>query len=116
MIKQGYDLTGKALSEKEIQNQIREALSYSCKVWNITTGTFRVAGRPPRYIRTFPRGTPDLMGFRKSDGKMFMIEVKTAKGKLSKEQKEFAEYIKDYPILYGVARSVEDALKIVKGE
>ena len=107
------DLTGRELTEKEIQNQIRDILSYSCKVWNITTGTFKVAGRPPRYIRTFPRGTPDLMGFRKKDGKMFFIEVKTFKGTLSKEQKEFAEFIKDYPVLYGVARSVDDALRIV---
>lgn len=110
------DLTGREFTEKEIQNQIRDILAYGCKVWNITTGTFKVAGRPPRYIRTFPPGTPDLMGFRKSDGKMFFIEVKTAKGKLSKEQKEFAEFIKDYPVLYGVARSVDDALRIVGGE
>ena len=110
------DLTGREFTEKEIQNQIIDMLSYSCKVWNITTGTFKVAGRPPRYIRTFPPGTPDLMGFRKRDGKMFFIEVKTSKGRLSKEQKEFAEFIKDYPVLYGVARSVEDALRIVGGE
>lgn len=108
-----YDLLGKPLSEKEIQNQIREVLSYSCIVYNITTGTFKVAGRPPRYIKTFPKGTPDLMGFRKSDGKMFFIEVKNAVGKLSKEQKEFGEMIKQYPVLYGVARSVDDALKII---
>lgn len=44
---------------------------------------------------------------------MFFIEVKNAKGRLSPEQKEFGEMIKSYPVLYGVARSVEDALKII---
>ena len=112
-MKEGYDITGSPLSEKEIQNAIREALSYMCKVYNITTGTFKVAGKPPRFIQTFPKGTPDLMGFRKKDGKMFFIEVKNAKGKLSPEQEEFARYIQGFPVLYGVARSVADALRIV---
>lgn len=115
-MKEGYDLTGKAISEKEIQDQIRQVLSYSCHIYNITTGTFKVAGSPSRFIKTFPKGTPDLMGFRKKDGKMFFIEVKNAKGRLSKEQKEFAEFIKNYPVLYGVARCPEDALRIIKGK
>lgn len=113
-MKQGYDLTGKPLSEKEIQSQIIEALSYSCKVYNVTTGVFKVSGRPPRWITTFPKGTPDLMGFRKSDGKCFFIEVKNAKGRLSKEQLEFGKWISQYPVLYGVARSVDEAMEIVK--
>ena len=48
-----------------------------------------------------------------SDGKMFFIEVKNAKGRLSPEQEEFARYIQGFPVLYGVARSVADALRIV---
>lgn len=115
-MKQGYDLLGKPIPEKEIQSAIIQALSYSCKVYNVTTGVFKVAGSPPRYIKTFPKGTPDIIGFRKRDGKMFFIEVKSVKGKLSAEQKEFAKYIKDFPVIYGVARSVEDALKIVEGK
>lgn len=112
-LREGYDLTNKIISEKDIQTAIIEALSYKCIIYNVTTGVFKVAGKPPRYIKTFPKGTPDLIGARKSDGKMFFIEVKNAKGRLSPEQEEFARYISGFPVLYGVARSVADALRIV---
>ena len=114
MIKQGYDLTGKPIPEKHIQDDIRQALSYTCEVFRANVGVFK---RGDRFVNTgLPKGFPDLFGFRRSDGKMFLIEVKNVKGRLSKEQKEFAEFIKDYPVLYGVARSVDDALRIVGGE
>ena len=117
MIKQGYDLTGRLIPENEVKQQIKELLAYTCVLWNVVTGKFKVSDRSgTRWITTFPKGTPDILGFRKKDGKMFFIEVKTSKGKLSKEQKEFGEFIKDYPVLYGVARSVEDALKIINGD
>lgn len=113
MIKQGYDLTGKVISEKHIQDAIREALSYKCIVFRGNVGTFKVQNR---YVNTgLPRGFPDLFGIRKSDGKAFFIEVKSAVGRLSKEQKEFGKHISQYDVLYGVARSVEDALKIIQG-
>lgn len=110
-MKEGYDLLGKPISEKQIQNDIRTAISPYCHCYNITTGTFKSGNR---FIRTFPPGTPDLLGFRKKDGKMFFIEVKNVKGRLSKEQKEFAQMIKAYPVLYGVARSAKDALEILE--
>lgn len=111
MIKQGYDLTGKPIPEKHIQDDIRQALSYTCEVFRANVGTFR---RGDRFINTgLPKGFPDLFGFRRSDGKMFLIEVKNVKGRLSAEQKEFGKQMERYDVLYGVARSVEDALKIV---
>lgn len=63
-----------------------------------------------------PKGFPDLFGIRKSDGKMFFIEVKTPTGKLRPEQKNFQEQMKKYPVICGVARSGEEALKILKEE
>lgn len=111
-IKEGYDLTGKPIKEKEIQNQIREILSYSCMVFRANVGTFK---RGNRYVSTgLPKGFPDLFGFRKSDGKFFCIEVKSVVGKRSEAQLEFANKMKDYDILYGVARNVNEALEIVK--
>ena len=113
MIKQGYDLTGKPIPEKHIQKDIRQALSYTCEVFRANVGVFR---RGDRFVNTgLPKGFPDLFGFRRSDGKMFLIEVKNVKGRLSKEQKLFGELMKEQNVLYGVARSVEDALKIVQG-
>lgn len=63
-----------------------------------------------------PKGFPDLFGFRKSDGKIFFIECKNETGKLRAEQKQFANTIKKWPVLYGVARSVDDALAIIGGD
>ncbi|KRM40688.1 hypothetical protein FD47_GL002708 [Lentilactobacillus parafarraginis DSM 18390 = JCM 14109] len=60
-----------------------------------------------------PRGYPDLFGFKHSDGKIFFIECKNETGRLRDDQKRFAKFIKQYPVLYGVARSVDDALKII---
>lgn len=113
-MKQGYDLLGKPIPEKEIQDQIRQILSYSCVVFRANVGTFRQGNR---FINTgLPNGFPDLFGFRKSDGKLFFIEVKNAKGRLSKAQKDFAAEVQNYDVLYGVARSVKDALEIINGD
>lgn len=111
MIKPGYDLTGKPIPEKTIQDQIRSALSYHCVVFRANVGTFKQGNR---FISTgLPKGFPDLFGFRKSDGKMFFIEVKNVKGRLSPEQINFGKQMEEMKVLYGVARSVEDAFKIV---
>lgn len=110
-MRDGYDFTGKVIPEKMIQDAIREALSFSCVVFRANVGTFR---QGDRFINTgLPPGFPDLFGFRKRDGKLFFIEVKTVKGHLSPNQIQFAKDIANYDVLYGVARSVADALRIV---
>lgn len=109
------DLTGRVISEKEVQTMIISAISYLGKVYNITTGVFATgSGNNKRFIRTFPKGTPDLLGFRYSDGKIFFIEVKKEKGLLSPEQKLFREWVLTTEAIYGVARSVEDAILIIQ--
>ncbi|EAK9318592.1 VRR-NUC domain-containing protein, partial [Listeria monocytogenes] len=62
-----------------------------------------------------PKGFPDLFGFRGTDGKMFFIEVKNEIGKLRQEQRNFQQAMEITPAICGVARSVEEALKIVEG-
>lgn len=101
-------------SEHLIQNNIRVALSeHGCMVFRTNTG--KVKTIDGRWFDTgLPRGFPDLCGFRKYDGKMFFIEVKNAIGKRRPDQIKFAEIIHDCPVLYGVARSVEDAVKIIE--
>lgn len=109
------NLFGEEQSEKEVQDLIRAAIAPFAHVYNVTTGVFKVGqGKRARWIRTFPKGTPDLMGFRKSDGKFFYIEVKNAKGRLSSEQRDFFKWVEGFPVLYGVARNVEDAFKILE--
>ncbi|EAC7045418.1 VRR-NUC domain-containing protein, partial [Listeria monocytogenes] len=53
--------------------------------------------------------------FRGTDGKMFFIEVKNEIGKLRQEQRNFQQAMEITPAICGVARSVEEALKIVEG-
>ncbi len=63
-----------------------------------------------------PKGFPDVFGFRRADNKIIFLEIKTEKGRIRKEQQEMLERLKALGCLCGVARSVEDAIKIIKGE
>lgn len=108
------DLLGNQVSEANIKDYIRAVLSPEAKVYNVVTGTFKAkSGGTTRWITTFPKGTPDLMGFRYSDHKVFFIEVKRERGILSPEQKEFRLWALAEGLIYGVARSPEDAQLIL---
>src|SRR5690625_506624 len=103
------------MKESDMQNAIRLALNPYAVVFRANVGKVRLADG--RWFDTgLPKGHPDLYGFRKSDGKTIYIEVKTKTGKLRKEQKHFIETVKKYGVIAGVARSPEDAIKLVKGE
>jgi len=100
--------------EHVIQTQVIAMLSLNgCQVWRINVG--RVPMKDGRFFSAGPeRGFPDLCGYRKSDGKMFFIEVKTKTGKRRPAQEYFAKEIAADPVIYGVARSPEEALEIVQ--
>ena len=103
-----------AKSEKAIQNEIMLALSQNgCKVFRSNAGEVKTADG--RVVKLMPKGFPDLCGFRIDDGKFFAIEVKNEDGKLRDEQIKFGEFLTKFPVLYGVARSAEDAIAIVTG-
>lgn len=102
-------------SEHSIQNEIMLAVSQrGCTIARSNAG--RAYSKTGAVIQLFPKGWPDLTGFRHSDGKAILIEVKNEKGRLRDDQKRFAEVFKDAPILYGVARSAEDAINIIEGK
>lgn len=101
------------MTEHELQNEIRKAVSPYCVIFRINVGE----GKTPdgRYFKTgVPKGFSDLFGIRKKDGKAVFIEVKTPKGKPSEEQKKFIRIMKSYGAIAGVCRSTEDAIKLVK--
>lgn len=99
------------IKESALQKQIMQALSYTCEVFRANVGQFKVDNR---YVSTgLPKGFPDIFDYRRKDGKFFAIEIKTQTGRLSEHQKVFKTYFEKEPILYGVARSIEDALEIV---
>lgn len=60
-----------------------------------------------------PNGFPDLFGWRWSDRQIFFIEVKTPTGKIRPDQKAFHLDLQNRKVIHGIARSVDDALKIV---
>ena len=58
-------------------------------------------------------GMSDIL-FLRNDGKPFWLEVKTKKGKPSKDQEKFIETMNKMHIKSGIVRSIEDALNLIK--
>ena len=103
------------VSESKIQNDILiEINRRGHRLFRANAG--KVVTKDNRVIKLFPKGFPDTVGFRKTDGKIIFIEVKTDKGRLRPEQEKFKTFIETQPVLYGVARSVDDAIKIIEGD
>lgn len=103
-------------AEHTIQSEIMLALSRrGCIIARTNVGKVRTADG--RWFDAGPKpGWPDLTGTRLKDGRAIFIEVKNERGRLRPAQKRFAERVKDTPVLYGVCRSVEDALKLIEEE
>jgi hypothetical protein len=100
-------------AETPIQSAIHRVLS----VWFCERGLERrnvLRGRLLRpdggstYIKAGTTGEPDLRIFHQ--GKTVGIEVKSAKGTLSPEQREYRDWFERNGGIYIVARSVEDAI------
>ncbi len=99
--------------EHAIQNAVRIALSEYATVFRANVGS-SVTYDGRHFETGLPKGFSDLFGFRHSDGKIFFIEVKTPSGRLSKDQKHFLEQMRNYGAIAGVARSVDDAIKMIR--
>ena len=98
--------------EHAVQNEIRIALSPYATIFRANVGKIRTPDG--RFFDTgLPKGFSDLFGFRHSDGRIFFIEVKTKTGRISPEQKNFIEQMRLRGAIAGIARSAEDALKII---
>lgn len=111
------------MTEHDIQNEIRLVLSmygivlrlnsgkaYGGKrIWDKKYGYILKDIRP---ISLCGKGTPDLL-FIGANGQVAFIEVKDDKGKVGEDQKRFLQVVQQYGYKAGVARSVEDALKII---
>ena len=98
--------------EHRIQNEIRTAVSPYAVIFRINVGKGRTVDG--RYFETgVPKGFSDLFGVRKSDGRAVFIEVKTAKGKPSAEQKNFMKQMQKNGAIAGICRSPEDAVNLI---
>lgn len=58
-------------------------------------------------------GTPDLIGYRFKDRQIFFIEVKAPKGRIRPDQLAYHHDLMHRHVIHGIARSIDDALKIV---
>jgi len=101
------------LREHTIQDRIRLAISPYAIVFRANVG--KVKTPDGRFFDTgLPVGFSDLFGFRKSDGKMFFIEVKTPSGRISDAQRNFINQMQNFGAIAGVCRSEEDALVLLE--
>ena len=107
-----------AIKGKEIaiQDAIRVALAQAgYVVFRANVGKVKTADK--RWFDSgLPGGFPDLFGFKPENGKVYFIEVKTSTGHRRKDQINFANFLRDKCAIYGVARSAEEAVSIVKNE
>lgn len=114
-------------SEHQIQDEIRLGLSPYGIVLRLNSGKFWQGKRVwsnefnqyvlinLRPIQGCPEGTPDLQ-FLGENNNVAFIECKDDKGTLRTKQNKFIEIMHQYGIKAGMARSVEDALKIIGGK
>lgn len=103
------------MKEQDIQNLIKDVINqyYGC-CWRANAGIFK-SFDCKRIVHGLPKGFPDLFGFRRRDGKMFFLEVKSKRGRRTPEQKQFEGLLKQHDnILYGVVKSLDEALKALE--
>ena len=111
--------------ESTIQNEIRLALSDYGIVLRLNSGKFWQGKRVwsnefhqyvltnLRAVQGCPEGTPDLL-FLGENGIAF-VECKTMTGTAREKQKRFIEIMRSYGIKADLARSPEEALRIING-
>jgi len=113
------------LSETKIQQEIRLACSRGpVRLWRNNSGSLPDprTGRCVQFGVGSPGGS-DLIGYRKvaitpemvgTEIAVFAaVEVKTARGRATEQQKAFIEHIRNAGGLAGVARSVDEANSIL---
>ena len=94
-------------SETDLSRAITKALEVAgCLVIRIQSGTLRLPGR---VVKCAPKGTPDLCVIVPG-GAVLWLEIKTATGKVSAEQKQMHERLRGLGQHVHVARSVSEAL------
>ena len=103
------------MRETNIVQRIRLGTADIAILYRNNVGAYKDStGRLVRYGLGI--GSPDLVGFRKSDGVICGIEVKVPGKHASPEQQQFINIIKRHGGLAGVAHNVEEARKIILGE
>jgi len=99
-------------TEANIQKEIMLALSQAgCTIFRNNTGAYRDGDRFIRY-GVGGKGGSDLLGISYS-GRFLAVEVKTAKGKPTNDQINFINVVKSKNGIAFVARSAEEAVRLL---
>jgi hypothetical protein len=103
----------KKLSEADLMRQIMLALSEDGHmVFRGNVGLFYTRdGRPVK--SGLPVGFSDIFGYT-LQARPFFLEIKTDTGRVSKEQEAFLSAMRQRGAIAGVARSVEQAVSMLK--
>ena len=117
---------GVANYETKLQQEIRLALGRipSLRLFRNQVGQLPDP-RTGRYVQFgLAKGSSDLVGFKtikitpemigQEVAQFVSIEIKTERGKLTEVQQNWLQKVHDSGGIVGVARSIQDALKIVK--
>ena len=117
---------GVANYETKLQQEIRLALGTipSLRLFRNQVGQLPDP-RTGRYVQFgLAKGSSDLVGFKtvkitpemigQEVAQFVSIEIKTERGKLTEVQQNWLQKVHDSGGIVGVARSIQDALKIVK--
>ena len=117
---------GVANYETKLQQEIRLALGTipSLRLFRNQVGQLPDP-RTGRYVQFgLAKGSSDLIGFKtikvtpemigEEIAQFVSIEIKTERGKLTEVQENWLQNVKSSGGIVGVARSIQDALKIVK--
>ena len=111
------------MREHDIQNDIRLELSKHGIVLRLNSGKFWQGKRVwsnefedfvltnLRPVQGCPEGTSDLLFV--GENNIAFIEVKDDKGRLRNKQKKFMDIVQSYGHKAGMARTADDALKII---
>ena len=99
--------------ERDIKAAILLALGRRPDVlaWNHPTGLARSLTPPYQPVTYGLVGSADIIGVLGPDGRAIAVEVKTATGRQSEQQRKFEAAFRRCGGLYILARSVDDALK-----
>ena len=113
--------------ETKLMNLILIALSEAgCTVWRVETGGAwlgRVIHRERdcvtlagarMFVTGLCKGGSDIIGIA-PDGRFLALEVKAARGRVTPEQQRFIEAVRAAGGVAGIARSVADALELIRG-
>lgn len=101
------------MKEHSFQNKVRKELS---KLGYITfrTNVGKVKTYDGRFFDTgLPSGFSDIIALK--DGKIYFIELKGNKGRISEVQKNFIEKMRENGFNAGIAFNMEDVHNILKG-